>query len=107
MGLNQLDEIGFSENDDGVGDKQESYKGKRGETHRISMALWHGHDDKDFGEKIYREHHPHHGVILLRLEDERAATKIQTLGRLLQSYADRLPEKFVAVTETKVRFARQ
>ena len=29
-------------------------------------------NDKDFGEKIFRESHPHRGVILLRLEDERA-----------------------------------
>ena len=27
-------------------------------------------NDKDFGEKIYRERRPHKGVVLLRLEDE-------------------------------------
>ena len=61
-------------------------------------------NDKDFGEKIYREGYPHRGVILLRLDDERAAAKIETLRRLLRSYADRLPNQFVVVTETKVRF---
>ena len=30
-------------------------------------------NDKDFGERICRECHPHRGVVLLRLEDERAA----------------------------------
>jgi predicted nuclease of predicted toxin-antitoxin system len=30
-------------------------------------------NDKDFGELIFREKKPHKGVILLRLEDERAA----------------------------------
>ena len=29
-------------------------------------------NDKDFGEKVYRERQPHRGVVLLRLEDERA-----------------------------------
>ncbi len=29
-------------------------------------------NDKDFGEKVYREKHPHCGVILLRLQDERS-----------------------------------
>ncbi len=24
-------------------------------------------NDKDFGEKVHREQHPHHGVVLLRL----------------------------------------
>jgi predicted nuclease of predicted toxin-antitoxin system len=64
-------------------------------------------NDKDFGEKIYREGHPHRGVILLRLDDERAAVKVEVLRRLLRRYADRLPDRFVVVTETKVRFARR
>lgn len=64
-------------------------------------------NDKDFGEKIYREGCPHRGIILLRLEDERTAIKIEVLRRLLRSYADRLPGQFVIVTETKVRFARR
>lgn len=63
-------------------------------------------NDKDFGERVYREHRPHHGIILLRLEDERAAVKIETLGRLLANYADRLVDQFVVVSETKVRFAK-
>jgi len=29
-------------------------------------------NDKDFGDQIYREREPHHGVVLLRLDDERA-----------------------------------
>jgi hypothetical protein len=42
----------------------------------------------------------------LRLEDERAVVKIETLRRLLQSYAEQLPDRFVVVTETRVRFAQ-
>lgn len=64
-------------------------------------------NDKDFGDQIYREHKPHHGVILLWLDDERAKIKIQVLSQLLNSYADRLPEQFVVATEEKVRFAKQ
>ncbi|MGH9944886.1 MAG: DUF5615 family PIN-like protein [Pyrinomonadaceae bacterium] len=63
-------------------------------------------NDKDFGELIYRERRPHRGVIFLRLEDERAASKIAVLRRLLDAYADRLEDQFVVVTETRVRFAR-
>ena len=29
-------------------------------------------NDKDFGEKVFRERRPHKGVIFLRLKDERA-----------------------------------
>ena len=63
-------------------------------------------NDKDFGEKIYRERRPHRGVILLRLEDERAASKIAVLRRLLATNTDRLVGQFVVVTETTIRFAR-
>lgn len=63
-------------------------------------------NDKDFGEMVFRERREHHGVVFLRLDDERAANKIEVLRRLLESYAEKLPEEFVVVTETKVRFAR-
>jgi predicted nuclease of predicted toxin-antitoxin system len=64
-------------------------------------------NDKDFGEHVYRERKPHHGIILLRLADERAKSKIEILQRLLNLYAQTLPEKFVVVTEKSVRFAKQ
>ncbi|MCX6028522.1 MAG: DUF5615 family PIN-like protein [Chloroflexi bacterium] len=64
-------------------------------------------NDKDFGERIYREGRPHRGVVLLRLEDERASVKIDTIRRLLAGYADQLADHFVVVTEERVRFARK
>jgi predicted nuclease of predicted toxin-antitoxin system len=63
-------------------------------------------NDKDFGEKVYRERKQHHGVILLRLNDERAKIKIEVLKRLLANYAHQLPEQFVVATEKGVRFAK-
>jgi predicted nuclease of predicted toxin-antitoxin system len=63
-------------------------------------------NDKDFGEKVYRERRPHKGVVLLRLDDERASVKIMTVQQMLKGYADRLPDQYVVVTENSVRFAR-
>jgi len=63
-------------------------------------------NDKDFGQKVYREGHLHRGVILMRLEDERANSKIKILQRLLKRHVDMLCDKFVVVTETQVRFAQ-
>lgn len=63
-------------------------------------------NDKDFGEKVYRERRQHRGVIFMRLENERAGNKIQVLRQLLESYANRFEDQFVVVTETQVRFAR-
>ena len=63
-------------------------------------------NDKDFGEKVYREKRPHRGVVFLRLQDERAAFKIDAIEKLLEGYEDRLPDAFVVVTETQVRFGQ-
>ena len=63
-------------------------------------------NDKDFGEKVYREKQPHHGVVFLRLRDERAASKIDAIEKLLDGYEDQLADTFVVVTETQVRFGQ-
>jgi predicted nuclease of predicted toxin-antitoxin system len=64
-------------------------------------------NDKDFGEKVYRENQSHRGIVFLRLKDERASNKIETLRRLLRAYAERLTDCFVVVSETRVRFAKR
>ena len=64
-------------------------------------------DDKDFGDKIYRDGRLHCGVILLRLEDERPSSKIRVLSQLLERYSNRVPESFIVVTEKQVRFAKR
>lgn len=64
-------------------------------------------NDKDFGEKVYRDRRSHCGVILLRLEDERPVSKIAVLSHLLDLYEGRLQGSFVVVSEQRVRFARK
>jgi predicted nuclease of predicted toxin-antitoxin system len=64
-------------------------------------------NDKDFGEKVYRQGWPHRGVVLLRLDDEQGGIKIDALRRLLVEYADQLADHYVVVTETRVRFAKR
>jgi predicted nuclease of predicted toxin-antitoxin system len=63
-------------------------------------------NDKGFGTRVYRERLPHHGVVLLRLDDERASSKIEVLGKLIGSHAERLSDRFVVVTEKQARFDR-
>jgi predicted nuclease of predicted toxin-antitoxin system len=63
-------------------------------------------NDKDFGEKIFRERCHHKGVIFLRLRDERGTNKIASLRRLLKGYSNHLEDRFVVVTESQVRFAK-
>ena len=64
-------------------------------------------NDKDFGEQVYKKGYPHKGIIFLRLDDERAIKKIETLRQLLKNYKDKLENNFIVVTETQVRFARK
>ena len=63
-------------------------------------------NDRGFGEKVFRERRPHHGVVFLRLSNERAANKIRVLDQLIRQHSSALPHRFVVVTETRVRFAK-
>ena len=63
-------------------------------------------NDKDFGEKVYRDQSLHSGIILLRLADQSAGAKIAAIERLLATYADRVAGSFAVVTENQVRFAK-
>ncbi len=64
-------------------------------------------NDKDFGEQVYRDMKPHKGIILLRLDDERANNKIAVIQRLLENYLDRLQDSFIVATEQRIRIARK
>lgn len=43
-----FEEIGIGEGDEGLGDKNETYKANKKEKHRVSLALWPGFDSDDF-----------------------------------------------------------
>ncbi|HLJ58041.1 MAG TPA: DUF5615 family PIN-like protein [Chthonomonadaceae bacterium] len=60
-------------------------------------------NDKDFGDKVFRDGRRHHGVVLMRLDDERSAVKVATVRRLIAQYAEELPDRFTVVTENRVR----
>jgi predicted nuclease of predicted toxin-antitoxin system len=64
-------------------------------------------NDKDFGEKAFKEGHPHKGIIFLRLDDERSRIKIAVLSHFLNNYQSQIQNNFIVVSETKVRFARK
>lgn len=91
----------FSIYDDARGSTDDEVLAKARAENRILIT-----NDRDFGVKVYRERQSHHGVVFLRLKDERAASKIAALTKLLNSFADRMPNAFVVVSEFQVRFAR-
>lgn len=63
-------------------------------------------NDRDFSEKVYREKYPHHGIIFMRLKNERSSNKINVLRQLLAIYSDELANSFVVLTESQVRFRK-
>jgi predicted nuclease of predicted toxin-antitoxin system len=63
-------------------------------------------NDRGFGEKVFRERRPHHGVVFLRLANERSANKIRVLDQLIRQHSEAVSSRFVVVTETRVRFAK-
>lgn len=60
-------------------------------------------NDRDFGDKVYRDGRPHAGILLLRLADDRAATKVRIITALLAAHSDQLAGRFVVVTERSIR----
>lgn len=63
-------------------------------------------NDKDFGDKVYRDQLLHAGVVLLRLSDQSPAAEIAALDRLLAAFPDRLDGSFVVVTHDHIRFGK-
>jgi predicted nuclease of predicted toxin-antitoxin system len=63
-------------------------------------------NDKDFGEKIYRERRSHRGIVLIRLADERFSNKIEVLSKLLSKHSAQLLDNYVVITENQIRFAK-
>jgi predicted nuclease of predicted toxin-antitoxin system len=53
-------------------------------------------NDRDFGELVFLHHHPHAGVIYLRLPlDSTAGEKLAAVQRLLLSHRDRHDQELV------------
>lgn len=61
-------------------------------------------NDRDFGELIFRQQRPHHGVIFFRLGEESLPTKARWLAHVLANHGQRLEERrFLVVTDRGVR----
>lgn len=60
-------------------------------------------NDKDFGDMVFRDNHHHPGILLLRLADDRVATKIRVVAAVLKQYVDKLEDGFVVATEQNIR----
>lgn len=60
-------------------------------------------NDKDFGDMVFRDGREHAGILLLRLSDDRAATKVRIVASVIHQYIDKLADHFVVATERDIR----
>ena len=62
--------------------------------------------DKDFGEIVYKSKWPHSGVLLLRLEDEKAEVKIKVIETIMTNYSSKIIDKFSVFNDKKLRIRK-
>jgi len=60
-------------------------------------------NDKDFGDLIFRRGLSHHGVLLLRLQDDSATNRVRVVRAVFDRYSDVLKRNFLVATERRVR----
>ena len=61
-------------------------------------------EDKDFGGLVYRLKKPSKGIILIRMDVKERHLKWFRLKKLIENYAERLPDHLVVVDSHKFRF---
>jgi predicted nuclease of predicted toxin-antitoxin system len=64
-------------------------------------------NDKDFGELVFRQGFLHHGVLLLRLQDDSSANRVRVVKTVLGQYGELLKMNFLVATETQIRVRRK
>lgn len=59
-------------------------------------------DDSDFGALMFRDKHPHAGVLYFRLDTTSLAIRINRIDHVLATYAEQL-EQLIVITNERIR----
>jgi predicted nuclease of predicted toxin-antitoxin system len=59
--------------------------------------------DKDFGELVYNSGKHHAGVLILRLEDADADTKVAVIKKIFAEYYDKIESHFCVFQDGRLR----
>lgn len=70
-------------------------------THKVLLIT----EDKDFGELVFRLQLPHHGILLIRIDDN--SFKIKSAVQIIQSHLAELMERFSVLTKERLRTKEQ
>ncbi len=60
-------------------------------------------NDKDFGDMIFLQKKQHHGIVLLRLVNDKSVNKIKILQEVLERYSNMLVGNFILATDGAIR----
>ena len=58
-------------------------------------------EDKDFGELVFRLRLPHHGILLIRIEE--ATYKISSVAAAIKEHYNEMIDKFSVINNNKLR----
>ncbi len=61
--------------------------------------------DKDFGDLVFKERRPHHGILLLRLEEATGAERAAVVRLILAQHAAELPGRFAVFQNDRLRIS--
>ena len=62
--------------------------------------------DKDFGDLIFKERRPHHGILLLRLEEATGPERATVVRLILEQHANELPGRFAVFQSDRLRISQ-
>ncbi|MBF9219616.1 DUF5615 family PIN-like protein [Hymenobacter ruricola] len=62
--------------------------------------------DKDFGDLIFKELRPHHGILLLRLDEATGPERATVVRLILEQHAAELPGRFAVFQHERLRISR-
>lgn len=60
-------------------------------------------NDKDFGDRVFRDREQHRGVVLLRLSSDRAADRVRRALEVVTSIGEGLTDRFTVATDDTIR----
>ena len=59
--------------------------------------------DKDFGDLVFKERRPHHGILLLRLEEATGPERAAVVRLILDQHASELAGRFAVFQNDRLR----
>ena len=64
-------------------------------------------DDKDFGEIVFKQKHPHAGIFLIRFEAKTRIEKLFEITQAFEKHFSDFPGSFTVISDKQIRIKKQ